>query len=299
MSYTVSNLPEELGGIVFKPSKSTAEELLTLYPNITLDELKAARTNKNNLYAIAVIVDGERKIVYFHFGEEGNEPYRKAQGFLIRKTKEGNERVNLSCLVFEDENSRKTKYVQYSVTLNSIQRNDHVLSYEKVSTPDIMRYYFNGIYVSENELNQMISLKQASLVFDPSAFEKVADNDQKVAANDQKVAANDQKVAANDQKVAAKTSEKPSANVIKKVAASANQQHPVFQDFKNFSQEELEYYMLELKDSIRKLQSHYAAAQRFFEQKKKEQATSEAFIKQMECLTPDQMIKMMKLMKNL
>ena len=292
MSFSVSNLPEELGGIVFKPLKSTAKDLLTLNPNITLEDLKSARTNKNNLYAIAVIVDGERKIVYFQFGEEGNEPYRKAQGFLIKKTKEGIERVNLSCLVFEDENSRKTKYVQYSVTLNSIQKNDRVLSYEKVSTPDIMRYYVNGIYVSENELNQMISLKQASLVFDPSAFEKIA--------------ANDQKVAANDQKVAAKTSEKPSANAIEKVAANANQQNPVCQDFKNLSQEDLESYikdldsyMLKLDIRRKKMEEHYADVQKFFEEKKKEQATSNAFKEKLKELTSEQMKKMMELMKTL
>ena len=133
----------------------------------------------------------------------------------------------------------------------------------------------------------MIALKQASLIWDPSAFEKIDVNDQKVEANDQKVSA----------KAKAKTSKKPSA--IEKSTAIANQKNPVCQDFKNLPKEELESYMLELKKELKKMEEHYAVVQRIFEEKKKEKATNEAFMKKMECLTPGQKEKVMELMKNL
>ena len=170
MSLIVTNAPPNYFSL--ETRKMSLEEIFISNPDLTKETLKISKKkNGSNLYAIAVMSDESKKTVHFKFDEKGKKPFANAQAWLSKNFKEGKESVIMSCMIF-DHNSRTPKSVQLKVQLKGFtDGNGRIFSYVKVNSYDTMRYEINGIYVSENEMNEMIRLKGKVAEYKPESFE--------------------------------------------------------------------------------------------------------------------------------
>lgn len=170
MSLTVKNAPYNVS--LIETPKETLEEIIIKNPDLTVEDLTKMKTNNgNNLYAIAVISEKIQVTVYFLFRDEtGKKPYANAQACLSKNKANGKEIFSIWCLMFEG-NSRKPTQKCISVELNGfLNHKGENQSYVKVSNLDVPRYEINGIYVSTNEMNEIIRLKGTVAVYKPESF---------------------------------------------------------------------------------------------------------------------------------
>ena len=235
------NAPYNLSSI--ETPRTTLEEIIN-YPAISdstqQDLIKSKKENGLNVYCIAVMSGGIRINVYLKFEDEkGRKPFAQVQACLSRELANGKVTFGIWCAVFEG-NSRKPIDKYIIVELKSfLGPHGEIRSYEKVSDQDLPRYEINGIYVSTNEMNEIIRLKGRGEEYKPESFATGKETD----------------------------------NL--KVPAKASPPQPVGEDLEGMTSENLEDYMNRLVSSRDAITSEIERVEEFMKKNSKEAKVKE------------------------